>query len=100
MTKRAADADVVIMAAAVADFRPVAVADAKIKKGDQGPAPPIELTTNPDILRGLVEARDDGRIPPRRPSSSDSPPRPATRPAGSSTTVAQSSPARVATCWW
>ncbi|MBM7278811.1 bifunctional phosphopantothenoylcysteine decarboxylase/phosphopantothenate--cysteine ligase CoaBC [Gordonia rubripertincta] len=62
MTKRAADADVVIMAAAVADFRPIAVADAKIKKGDQGPAP-IELTTNPDILRGLVEARDDGRIP-------------------------------------
>ncbi|MGW0035634.1 bifunctional phosphopantothenoylcysteine decarboxylase/phosphopantothenate--cysteine ligase CoaBC [Gordonia sp. NPDC003376] len=61
MTKRAADADVVIMAAAVADFRPVSMADAKIKKGDQGPAP-IELTTNPDILRGLVEARTEGRI--------------------------------------
>ncbi|MCD2144387.1 bifunctional phosphopantothenoylcysteine decarboxylase/phosphopantothenate--cysteine ligase CoaBC [Gordonia paraffinivorans] len=62
MTTRAAHADVVIMAAAVADFRPVSVADAKIKKGDAGPAP-IELTTNPDILRGLVEARDEGRIP-------------------------------------
>lgn len=62
MTSRAAHADVVIMAAAVADFRPVSVADAKIKKGDAGPAP-IELTTNPDILRGLVEARDEGRIP-------------------------------------
>ncbi|MEO9328551.1 bifunctional phosphopantothenoylcysteine decarboxylase/phosphopantothenate--cysteine ligase CoaBC [Gordonia aurantiaca] len=62
MTKRAADADVVIMAAAVADFRPINVADAKIKKGDTGPAP-IELTTNPDILRGLVEAREEGRIP-------------------------------------
>ena len=62
MTTRSAHADVVIMAAAVADFRPVSVADAKIKKGDAGPAP-IELTTNPDILRGLVEARDEGRIP-------------------------------------
>ncbi|WP_168704336.1 bifunctional phosphopantothenoylcysteine decarboxylase/phosphopantothenate--cysteine ligase CoaBC [Gordonia paraffinivorans] len=62
MTTRAAHADVVIMAAAVADFRPVSVADAKIKKGEAGPAP-IELTTNPDILRGLVEARDEGRIP-------------------------------------
>lgn len=62
MTKRAAEADVVIMAAAVADFRPVTVADAKIKKGDEGPAP-IELTTNPDILRGLVESRAAARIP-------------------------------------
>ncbi|MFW0794604.1 bifunctional phosphopantothenoylcysteine decarboxylase/phosphopantothenate--cysteine ligase CoaBC [Gordonia sp. CPCC 205515] len=62
MTKRAAEADVVIMAAAVADFRPISVADAKIKKGDAGPAP-IELTTNPDILRGLVESREAGRIP-------------------------------------
>ncbi|MCH5643520.1 MULTISPECIES: bifunctional phosphopantothenoylcysteine decarboxylase/phosphopantothenate--cysteine ligase CoaBC [unclassified Gordonia (in: high G+C Gram-positive bacteria)] len=62
MTKRSAEADVVIMAAAVADFRPVSVADAKIKKGDAGPAP-IELTTNPDILRGLVESRAAGAIP-------------------------------------
>ncbi|MYR05713.1 bifunctional phosphopantothenoylcysteine decarboxylase/phosphopantothenate--cysteine ligase CoaBC [Gordonia sp. SID5947] len=62
MTKRAAEADVVIMAAAVADFRPVTVSEAKIKKGESGPAP-IELTTNPDILRGLVESRTAGRIP-------------------------------------
>ncbi|MFT4126028.1 MAG: bifunctional phosphopantothenoylcysteine decarboxylase/phosphopantothenate--cysteine ligase CoaBC [Gordonia sp. (in: high G+C Gram-positive bacteria)] len=61
MTKRAADADVVIMAAAVADFRPVTMAESKIKKGADGPAP-IELATNPDILRGLVEARDEGHI--------------------------------------
>ena len=61
MTKRAAESDVVIMAAAVADFRPVRVADAKIKKGSDGPAP-IELTTNPDILRSLVSARADGHI--------------------------------------
>lgn len=62
MTKRAAEADVVIMAAAVADFRPVSVSEAKIKKGKSGPAP-IELTTNPDILRGLVESREAGRVP-------------------------------------
>ncbi|MBY4568654.1 phosphopantothenoylcysteine decarboxylase [Gordonia sihwensis] len=62
MTTRAADADVVIMAAAVADFRPTAVAGAKIKKGDDGPAP-IHLDTNPDILAGLVADRAQGRIP-------------------------------------
>ncbi len=61
MHKAAADADVAIMAAAVADFRPVAVADYKIKKVDAGPAP-IELTTNPDILRELVAARRPGQV--------------------------------------
>ncbi len=62
MTARAAHSDVVIMAAAVADFRPVDVAGSKIKKGDAGPAA-IELTTNPDILAGLVAARVAGEIP-------------------------------------
>ena len=54
----ARDADAVIMAAAVADFRPVTVAATKIKKqasaGDSEPVMPIELTANPDILTGLV----------------------------------------------
>ena len=57
----ARDADAVIMAAAVADFRPVTVAAAKIKKQafagvdlDGEPAMSIELTANPDILTGLV----------------------------------------------
>ncbi|GAA4739820.1 bifunctional phosphopantothenoylcysteine decarboxylase/phosphopantothenate--cysteine ligase CoaBC [Gordonia alkaliphila] len=62
MNVRAADSDVIIMAAAVADFRPVGVADAKIKKGAEGPAP-IELTTNPDILAGLVQSRTAAQIP-------------------------------------
>ncbi|WP_299574592.1 bifunctional phosphopantothenoylcysteine decarboxylase/phosphopantothenate--cysteine ligase CoaBC [uncultured Williamsia sp.] len=64
ITTRAADADVVIMAAAVADFRPVHVAASKIKKepgADATPAP-VELTTNPDILRGLVAARSAGDV--------------------------------------
>jgi phosphopantothenoylcysteine decarboxylase / phosphopantothenate---cysteine ligase len=44
-----ATADVLVMAAAPADFRAVEVAGAKIKKGNA--APTIELTPTPDILR-------------------------------------------------
>lgn len=52
-----AKADVVVMAAAVADFRPAATPDAKIKKvPGQGPAP-IELVENPDILAELAHDR-------------------------------------------
>ncbi|MCP2265438.1 bifunctional phosphopantothenoylcysteine decarboxylase/phosphopantothenate--cysteine ligase CoaBC [Promicromonospora thailandica] len=52
-----ADADVVVMAAAVADFRPAATPDAKIKKvPGQGPAP-IELVENPDILAEIAHER-------------------------------------------
>ncbi len=61
VAKRSDEADVVIMAAAVADFRPVRVADTKIKKGSAGPAP-IELATNPDILRTLVASRTAGDV--------------------------------------
>lgn len=61
MRKRAVDADVVIMAAAVADFRPVNFSDSKIKKKGTDPDP-IELTTNPDILRELVTARSAGEL--------------------------------------
>jgi phosphopantothenoylcysteine decarboxylase/phosphopantothenate--cysteine ligase len=52
-----ATADAVVMAAAPADFRPTAVSEAKIKKADDGSAPPIELTQNPDILRELSTTR-------------------------------------------
>ncbi|MPV88721.1 bifunctional phosphopantothenoylcysteine decarboxylase/phosphopantothenate--cysteine ligase CoaBC [Georgenia ruanii] len=52
----AAHADVVVMAAAVADFRPVASAAHKIKKTAAGPAP-IELVKNPDILAELAAER-------------------------------------------
>jgi phosphopantothenoylcysteine decarboxylase/phosphopantothenate--cysteine ligase len=55
---RLADADVVVMAAAVADFRPKAVADHKLKKAE-GP-PEIVLEPTPDILAALGErARAD-----------------------------------------
>ncbi len=53
----AASADVVVMAAAPADFRPVDVSDAKIKKAHDGSAPAIELVQNPDILRELSSDR-------------------------------------------
>ena len=45
-------ADVVVMAAAVSDFRPASVSAGKIKKGDDAPSIPLEF--NPDILRELV----------------------------------------------
>ncbi len=50
----AAEADVVVMAAAVADFRPAADVAHKIKKADDGSAPPLELVQNPDVLAELV----------------------------------------------
>lgn len=56
--KHAANADVIVMAAAVADFRPSARAEGKIKKkADSDEAPTIELVRNPDILAGLVANR-------------------------------------------
>lgn len=54
-------ADVVVMAAAVADFRPADLADSKIKKGDGEPTS-IPLERNPDILRALVAEAVPGRL--------------------------------------
>jgi phosphopantothenoylcysteine decarboxylase/phosphopantothenate--cysteine ligase len=53
-------ADVVVMAAAVADFRPVAAAPGKIKK-DQG-VPQIVLEPTPDILAGLGATKRPGQV--------------------------------------
>jgi phosphopantothenoylcysteine decarboxylase/phosphopantothenate--cysteine ligase len=52
-------ADVVIMAAAVADFRPVAVADQKIKK--DGGAPEVRLEPTTDILATLGARKRPGQ---------------------------------------
>jgi phosphopantothenoylcysteine decarboxylase/phosphopantothenate--cysteine ligase len=57
----AGDADAVIMAAAPADFRPVAQASSKIKKTHDGTAPHIDLVENPDILAELVQTRTSKR---------------------------------------
>ncbi|HJQ44638.1 MAG TPA: bifunctional phosphopantothenoylcysteine decarboxylase/phosphopantothenate--cysteine ligase CoaBC [Jatrophihabitantaceae bacterium] len=61
MHKVAPDADVVVMAAAVADFRPAGVIDHKIKKSAGAPTP-IELEENPDILAELVADRAHGQL--------------------------------------
>jgi phosphopantothenoylcysteine decarboxylase/phosphopantothenate--cysteine ligase len=53
----APNADAIIMAAAVADYRPATVADSKIKKETQGDELTLTLVKNPDILRNLVTAR-------------------------------------------
>ena len=56
----AADADVVIMAAAVADFRPKEAAEQKIKKGDG--LPDVVLEPTPDILAGLGARKPAGQV--------------------------------------
>ena len=60
-TFRAMDtADVLIMAAAVADYRPASVADDKLKKDQHSDALTLELVKNPDILAGVsAERRTD-----------------------------------------
>lgn len=53
-------ADVLLMAAAVADFRPIDPPDGKIKK-DAGAPDTIKLERTPDILSGLAERRAPGQ---------------------------------------
>lgn len=54
-------ADVLVMAAAVADFRPAHAAGQKIKK--EGGVPTLELTANPDILLAVAEQRQAIGLP-------------------------------------
>jgi phosphopantothenoylcysteine decarboxylase / phosphopantothenate---cysteine ligase len=59
----AEDAAVVVMAAAVADFRPATTSGHKIKKTDDGSAPTVELVRNPDILAELAgDRRRPGQV--------------------------------------
>jgi phosphopantothenoylcysteine decarboxylase / phosphopantothenate---cysteine ligase len=59
VTAAAAGADAVVMAAAVADYRPQTRSPGKMKKDGQPPEP-LRLTENPDILAGLARRRDPG----------------------------------------
>ena len=67
VTDAVRSADVVVMAAAVADFRPASYADHKIKKTHDGAAdesaPTVALVRNPDVLAGLVAARGSAASP-------------------------------------
>jgi phosphopantothenoylcysteine decarboxylase/phosphopantothenate--cysteine ligase len=56
----AVDADAVVMAAAVADFRPATSSASKIKKSDADP-PALVLTRNPDVLAELGRPDRGGR---------------------------------------
>ncbi|WP_461165159.1 bifunctional phosphopantothenoylcysteine decarboxylase/phosphopantothenate--cysteine ligase CoaBC [Arthrobacter sp. R4-81] len=56
--REATGSDVVIMSAAVADFRPSVVSETKIKKRDDTEDPVITLVRNPDILKEVVEVRN------------------------------------------
>ena len=56
------DADAVVMAAAVADYRPATVASSKLKKQAAGETMRLELVQNPDVLRSIVAARRPGTI--------------------------------------
>jgi phosphopantothenoylcysteine decarboxylase / phosphopantothenate---cysteine ligase len=60
MLSRAADAEVVIMAAAVADFRPVSAAAVKLRKADG--LPDLVLESTPDILAELGRRRKGGQV--------------------------------------
>jgi phosphopantothenoylcysteine decarboxylase/phosphopantothenate--cysteine ligase len=68
VSKHAPDAHVLVMAAAVADFRPAHFTTSKIKKAadPDAAAPTIELIRNDDVLVGAVRARTDGQLPDMR----------------------------------
>jgi phosphopantothenoylcysteine decarboxylase/phosphopantothenate--cysteine ligase len=61
MKREVADADVVVMAAAVADYRPVQVSDRKLTK-EAGGVPTIELVENEDIVAALAAERRPGQL--------------------------------------
>ena len=55
-------ADVVVMTAAVADYRPAETREGKIKKADHGDTLTLELVANPDILAGLSAHKRDDQV--------------------------------------
>jgi phosphopantothenoylcysteine decarboxylase/phosphopantothenate--cysteine ligase len=55
-------ADAVIMAAAVADYRPIERAVKKMKKKDLGSEMELRLVENPDLLKAIVAARRPGTV--------------------------------------
>lgn len=58
-----AEADCIVMAAAVADFRPASRAEKKLKKAELGVSPSVELVPNRDILAELGRRRGSERQP-------------------------------------
>jgi phosphopantothenoylcysteine decarboxylase/phosphopantothenate--cysteine ligase len=62
VVKASGDADVVVMAAAPADFRPAMVAERKIKKTEDGTPEALTLVTNPDIAAELGANKRPGQV--------------------------------------
>lgn len=62
MSARQGEADVIVMCAAVADFRPKTVSGVKLKKGAAGEPTEITLERTDDVLAGLVDNRRDGQV--------------------------------------
>jgi phosphopantothenoylcysteine decarboxylase/phosphopantothenate--cysteine ligase len=60
LTAHAKSADVILMAAAVADYRPAKAQREKMKRGEQSIA--LALEPNPDILAGLAARRRPGQV--------------------------------------
>lgn len=58
--EHSATADALIMAAAVADFRPASISEHKIKKSN---ALTLQLEKNPDILLSVAERRRETKLP-------------------------------------
>ncbi len=64
VSKHAPEAHVLVMAAAVADFRPAHPAASKIKKtADESEGYTVELVRTDDVLAGAVRQRADGQLP-------------------------------------
>lgn len=61
MDATAPDADVIVMAAAVADYSVAAVSESKLRKQDSPGALTLELVENRDVVAGLVSARRPGQ---------------------------------------
>ena len=62
MKRVAVEADVIVMAAAVADYRPAEVAAQKLTK-EAGPLTRIDLVENEDVVAALAAARSAGSAP-------------------------------------
>ncbi|CAO1651770.1 bifunctional phosphopantothenoylcysteine decarboxylase/phosphopantothenate--cysteine ligase CoaBC [Salinibacterium sp. NYA9b] len=58
----AKSADAIVMAAAVADYRPAETAQSKIKKRSDSSTLELRLEENPDILRGLAAESPESQI--------------------------------------
>jgi phosphopantothenoylcysteine decarboxylase/phosphopantothenate--cysteine ligase len=56
--KAAMTTDVIVMAAAIADYKPKSTEKAKMKKSEDGSSPTIELVRTTDILSALVTRRN------------------------------------------